>query len=330
MDHTDSQLGELWSLGDYVTPLVLRAICDLGVADHLTDDPVELDTLADRIGAEPDSLLRALRLLVARGVFVEPAPECFALNELASLLRSDHPLSAKDTLSILPADIQAWAAASYSVRTGQSAFGHVHGTDRWSYLAENPSEAKSFHARMRSASRRMGAILAASYPWTGQERVADIGGGSGGVLVELLKRYPGMTGILFDQPRVVEDAPSVLGGSAERVDIVGGDFFSGVPGRGDVYLLVNVLHDWDDDRAALILSRVAERIAGSTRLLVVEGVPGVDGAPARSGALDLHMLVVWGGRERRLEQWEQILATTGLCVRRTMPAGPRWILECTR
>jgi O-methyltransferase len=158
----------------------------------------------------------------------------------------------------------------------------------------------------------------------------DIGGGSGGVLAELLAVHPGMTGVLYDQPAVVADAADVLAPVAGRCRVESGDFFAGVPAGGDVYLLVNVIHDWADAPAARILGRVMERMNDSTRLLVVEGVPGVDGAVSRSGALDVHMMVVWGGRERSLAQWGDLLTPVGLRVRRRFAAGPRWILECAR
>jgi hypothetical protein len=324
----EDELAALWALGDYVTPIVLRAVSGLGVADHLADGPRPVAELATLVGCHPDALRRALRLLVAEGVFAEPAPDRFALTEMSQPLRSDHPLSARETLTVLPSDLHSWAEVEHSLRTGGSAFAEVYGTDRWSYLAGTPVEGERFHRRMRSASRRVGRAVARCFPWRGDERVVDVGGGTGGVLVELLAAHPGLTGVLFDQPEVVRSAPAVLGELAGRCTVVGGDFFAGVPAGGQVYLLVNVLHDWPDEQASRILAAVRDRLPDTGRLLIVEGVPGVDGQPSRSGALDLHMLVVWGGRERGPAEWRDLLAAVALRIDRRYPAGPRWILEC--
>nr|AGZ94032.1 O-methyltransferase [Streptomyces sp. MMG1612] len=322
-------LRRLWELGDYVTPLALRLVSDLGVADVLADGPLAVDELAARTGAHPDALRRALRVLVARQVFEEPTPSVFALNDTADPLRSDHPQSARDAFSLLPCDLHAWAEAAHSLRTGEPAFAHVHGTTRWTYLDEHPEDADRFHRRMRSASRQWGALLASGHPWAGDEHVVDVGGGTGGVLAELLHAHPGMRGHLLDQPAVVEGAPAVLSAYgpdvAERCTVTGGDFFTAVPPGHDTYLLVNVLHDWDDAHALRILANVRSAMPDDGTLLIVEG--GVtERAGSASGPLDLHMLVVWGGRERTRPEWDALLGRSGLTIERVTPAGPRWIV----
>lgn len=325
----DTALRRLWELGDYVTPLALRLVSDLGVADALADGPLTVGDLAARTAADPDALRRALRVLVARQVFEEPSLGVFALNATAQPLRSDHPESARDAFSLLPCDLHAWAEAAYSLRTGEPAFEHVHGTTRWTYLDEHPEDAERFHRRMRSASRQWGALLAAHHPWAGDEDVVDVGGGTGGVLAELLRAHPGMRGHLLDQPSVVEGAAAVLSaygpGVAGRCTVTGGDFFTSVPSGHDTYLLVNVLHDWDDEHALRILTAVRSAMPDDGTLLIVEG--GVtERAGSASGPLDLHMLVVWGGRERARSEWDALLDQSDLAIERVLPAGPRWIV----
>ncbi|MFI6743428.1 methyltransferase [Nonomuraea sp. NPDC050451] len=327
---TERNLAALWEKADYVTPLTLRAVSDLGVADRLADGPLPVRAIAAAVGADEDALRRALQVLAGQGIFAAGPDDTFAHTPMSALLRSDHPCSARETASLHECDIRAWSEVMYSLRTGLSAFEHVYGTDRWSYFDEHAEEGRRFNARMRSASRRIGRALAESYPWTGSERVVDVGGGNGGLLRELLVRHPSMTGHLYDQPSVVADAAEVLDGVADRCVVEGGDFFAGVPAGGDVYTLVNVAHDWPDQRALELLKVIAPHIGDETRLLVVEGVPGHDGAASRSGALDMHMLVVWGGKERTYDQWSDLLAQIGLIIRRTFRAGPRVVLECGR
>jgi hypothetical protein len=95
--------------------------------------------------------------------------------------------------------------------------------------------------------------LAAALDWSEDRRVCDLGGGTGELLSTLLDLLPGLEGTLLDLPEVVARAIS-----HPRLPTRGGDAFTHVPEGFDTYLLVNVLHDWDDAHAVQILTRVAQ------------------------------------------------------------------------
>jgi hypothetical protein len=89
------------------------------------------------------------------------------------------------------------------------------------------------------------------YDWSPLRRVVDVGGGSGRFLAALLPRHPPMRGVLFDQPSGLAGSEEVLGstGVLDRCELVSGDFFAALPEGADAYVLVNILHDWDNDGA---------------------------------------------------------------------------------
>src|SRR6185295_5740708 len=133
---------------------------------------------------------------------------------------------------------------------------------------------------------------------------------------------PGVRGVLFDLPSVVAKAAPVLqaAGVADRVDVVGGDFFESVPSGADRYVLQAIVHDWDDDSCVRFLSHCREGLAPGGRVLVLEQlVPKHDGDhPAK--AIDLEMLVDTGrGRERTREEFDALFARAGLRVDRAVP-----------
>ena len=111
-----------------------------------------------------------------------------------------------------------------------------------------------FNAAMSSGSaERLPAILAA-YDFSQFMCLVDVGGGHGGLLAGILSASPKTRGVLYDLPNVVAGADALHApDSAERCEIVGGDFFQTVPGGGDAYLLSRVIHDWDDAPASTIL-----------------------------------------------------------------------------
>jgi hypothetical protein len=158
-----------------------------------------------------------------------------------------------------------------------------------------------------------------------------VGGGNGVLLARLAARHPHLTGVVFDLPHVVDTAAGVLAGTAvaDRVTTAGGDFFDKVPAGADAYVLSQILHDWNDERAAVILANCRQAMPDHGRLLIVEHVLSPDAGSAPEALLDLHMLVLLGGRERTLDDWQRLLTATGFTLESVNP-GPRSSLLTAR
>jgi O-methyltransferase domain len=133
-----------------------------------------------------------------------------------------------------------------------------------------------------------------------------------------------MHGVLFDLPRVIDGANRRLAASTvgQRCRTVAGDFFGGVPAGGDAYVLSWILHDWDDASAVrILLDCRAVLPAADGRLLVIEMIvpaPGDMQTPTSADITrlvreaDLDMLVVTGGRERTLAEYDELFAKADL------------------
>jgi hypothetical protein len=311
----------LAELADYIVPFGIRAVCTLGVADHLVDGPLPVNDLAKRCGADPAALVRVLRALAGRGIFTESEPNVFALTPVAQPLRSDHPVSLRDAYPFLVGDIQAWAHFDYTLRTGASCFEHVHGMGYWDYMAQHPEESRRFDGSQAAGTRmEVRTLLSAYDDWAGMTTVVDLGGGNGAFLAGLLSRYRHLRGTLFDQPHVVVNAPEVLREAAltDRCQVVGGSFFDGVPPGADVYLLKRVLWSWGGERAHELLGRVREAMREDSRLLVHEPVvyPGDSDEVGR--VYDLILLAMGGGCARTEEELTALVEGAGLRIARVI------------
>jgi hypothetical protein len=161
-----------------------------------------------------------------------------------------------------------------------------------------------------------------AYDFESAREIADVGGGHGALLSILLLAHPNLRGVLIDLPQVAAGARSTLekSGMIDRCRIHGADFFNTVPARSDIYLLKSVLHDWDDARCQQILSNCRQAMAPSSRLLIIERIIG-NGGEQDPGTvmLDLHMFVMFGGRERSSGEYSKLAASAGLEVRRVIP-----------
>ena len=245
----------------------LALVADLRIADALAAGPRPAEDVAREVGADADTLQRILRALASDGVFRN--------TEVSEVLgRGD----GWGDFAHLFGGVWHRTAGELDA-SGEPPFPRMFGTDFWSWLAENPSERAAFDRAMAQGNERRVERLAA-LDWRGDELVVDVGGGNGSLLVELLRRRPGLRGVVFDLPETTRDEAAL----GDRCTFVAGDFFDRVP-PGDAYVLSTILHDWDDERAATIL-RTIRTIAGpGARLLVLDAViPSGTSRTARSGS----------------------------------------------
>jgi hypothetical protein len=230
-------------------------------------------------------------------------------------------------------NLAAWRALDEAVRTGSGVYERVNGRPPWEDMARDPQVQRRFNAAMaRRASAQVSAVLEAT-DLSRAGAVVDVGGGRGAMLAGLLARVPTLRGILVDQPAVVAEAELAFAsaGLADRTTCAGGNFFDAVPAGADVYLIANVLHDWADDEATAILRSVRAAIPDHGRVLVVEHV--LD-APGRSSdelrdvhLVDLHMLVMFGARERSQGEYDALLVGAGFTASRLGGTGDWNVLE---
>lgn len=304
----------LTELADYIIPFTIRAVCDLGVADHLTEGPRAVEDLAEATGTHAPSLYRALRALACKGIFEETEPGAFALTPMAEFLRSDHPLSLKDAYSLIPADVEAWGYLDYSIRTGNPAFDHAHGRGYWEYMQEHPEEAARFDRAQAAQTRLELRVFLRGYDWKDLGTLVDVGGGNGAFLGGLLARHTGLRGVLFDREQVVAQAPDVLAELevTERCQVVAGDFFEQVPPHADTYLLKRILYGWHDNEAIILLRSIRAAMRPDSRLLIIEPVDEPDGGTDLASRYDLAMLVMKGSGARTPERISALCGEAGL------------------
>ncbi|MFI7367380.1 methyltransferase [Streptomyces sp. NPDC050149] len=320
-------------LTDLVTPMALRVAATLRLADLIAEGATRTAELARRSATDPDALARMLRHLVCHGVFTEPEPGRFGLNETAELLRSGHPAGLRLWIDLDgfggTMDL-AFTGLLHTVRTGEPAWETVFGAPFWPYLAAHPELSASFDATM-SSSAALVRDAADGYDWSAAGHVTDVGGGRGALLAEVLRTHPGLRATLVDLPETAERGREFLAahGLAERCEVVGQSFFDPLPTGSDVYVLNTVVHDWDDERARVLLRRCAEAAGDRGRVVVIEahGTSGDD--PAEFAEMDLRMLVLAGGRERSLGDYAALVSAAGLRVagEHTAPLG-HVVIDC--
>ncbi len=300
----------------------IYVVAELGLADHFGDQPLSAGDLAELTGTNADALTRLLRFLSAYGVFEEIQPGKFSHTALSLVLRRDHPNSVH---AILRRMHGFWWSTigdlEHSIRTGDSAFEHVHGIPFFQFLKENPDVQTRFDEAMAQISDADDAAVATAYDFKRFRRIVDIGGGRGGLLTRILMSAPDASGILFDQPQVIEQAARLeLAGLSDRWERVGGNFFESVPEGADCYVIKGVLHDFGDDQCVTILSNCREAMTANGRLVIANlDLPATIEDPLPNLTMDIQMMVLLGGRERTEADWSELFGRSGLRLIASVP-----------
>jgi hypothetical protein len=305
---------------DLYASVCICEIAELGVADVFTEESLSAAELADAVGANPDALRRALRLISTYGVFVEAQDGRFHHSPMSRVMRSDHPQSQRDWLRLGRTRLafRILAGLSHSLRTGRPAAELAAPEGVFAYLAANPDEASIFDKAMTARSRKDIADVVRTYDFSAFRTIADIGGGQGHLLRAVLESVADARGILFDLPHSIEAARRF---ASDRLTLQAGDFFKDPLPNCDAYLLKNVIHDWSDEKAVAILKAVHSAAPVNATVLLVEAELPSGPDPHPSKGLDALMLAWTTGRERTAAEYRALLVAAGFKLRRVVPAG---------
>lgn len=290
------------------------AAAALGIADCLKDSPMTCAELASITSSHPDTLRRLLRALADIGILREDERGRFSLTQLGGLLRADAEGSMKaEILHMLhPSLWGSWGQLLQSVKSGKAAFPEIFGKDAWKYRSENPEAGSAFEKMAAEKSKLEVDIILQHLDLSNVGKVIDVGGGNGALIANILSNNKDLHGVLFDQPEVLAGADDLLeaAGAADRCRVIGGDFLNEIPKGGDLYLLKSVIHNWDDENALAILRNCRKAISSNARIVLLEYVLDSK-SPSDIIIMDLHMLVLHGGKERTSSEFGSLLDASG-------------------
>lgn len=299
-------------------PYAARAAVSLDLAEHVADGRSTVAELAEAAGATAAGVRKVVRLLTFPGVFQLDADDTVRLGPLGAVLTEDFVHARLDRRSGYARLDDSWPGLLHAVTTGRSGHREVVGESLWDTLSADARLGESFDATLGEWAA-FWCRAAASALSLDDEHVVDVGGGTGELLATVLEGAPRARGTLVELPSSAARAAEQFAerGVADRVEVVPQSFFEALPAGGDVYVLAQVLHNWPDAEAALILSRVADAV-GTGRIAVIERVSGPD-AHDHDVEFDLLMFATFGGGERTVDEYAALARGAGLELTSTTP-----------
>ena len=300
------------------------AAAELELADRLAGGPVPVEALASQTGTDADSLFRMMRSLESIGYFRQVSTKVFVNSELSEYLRKDVPGSQWAFVCMFIPGWGYWDGLNYlmdTLRNGRPGLFDAWGYDIWGHYQRNPHQATVFNQAMGAMTAEMTPAITAAYDWSRFPVIADIGGGVGGQLADILNKNPESRGVLFDQPDVVAEA-----GNHNRMEIKGGNFFESIPVEADAYLLRNIIHDWNDEKASEILSTLRKSTPPDSRIVLVEWLIPETSEFHPGKWTDMTMMNSVSGKERTKSEFAELFRSTGFELEKTIPTGSMFTL----
>jgi hypothetical protein len=300
----------LWSLATIsAVARCLQVIAQHHVADAVPRDGASVADVARQLGLDPDALGRVLRAVAAYGVFHVELPHV-RHTEASLLLRADHPMSMGAFAEVmgLPMCWDALGALSSTLATGRAGVFDLHPDGLFAYLRQHPEQATVFDRAMTAKSLADIPYVLDAYDFTRHRAVVDVGGGRGHLLSGLMDRHPHIEATLVDLPQVID--PLAVEPIGESLHLVAADFFTDALPAADLYVLMEIIHDWNDTDSVRILSNIWRSSPDEAVVLIVEAVL-VDDLERPATTLDIIMLAATGGRERTPDEFSRLLDRSG-------------------
>lgn len=292
----------------YVVSRAIHTVAKLGIANHMSLKPIHINELAEKTGTIPELLNRLLKFLSAYGLF-NCDQDSYSLTTLSMPLRDNDPHSVRDVLCMVDDSWwQSFAHLDTSLKTGNSAFSYQHGDNFFSFLSKHPEKQENFDRGMAKLSTFDDEAVAKAYDFSQFSQLVDMGGGRGGLIKALARNHPKLQLILLDTAAVIER----LKGEhfPPQIKLASGDFLAKIP-KADAYIFKGVLHDFNDDLMHQILTNCYQQMTKNASLFIAEQVMPDSPAPHPNKTMDIVMMVLLGGRQRTLSEWQQSIEPSG-------------------
>ena len=326
----------------YVNSKCLSAAVSLNIPDILREGPKTLPDLAIASGARPDRLRQVLRVLYNNGIFSYSASaDLYSNNATSILLLSDHWTQWKNWVDLYGNEFYDMARGipescrKDAVRMpGQINFDTDK--DMFTYFTEQ-GWLKRLHKTLSGGAVAQSLGILEDYPWgeVAESTFLDLGGGVGGLVALLLRKFPNMRAGILDISEVIEQSKlsfhtpdgqyADIGDRVAPEYLIAGDFFVEIP-KFEVYTMKWCLHDWDNSKALKVLSNIRRSIVKGprSRFVILEALlkDGRMGRLSRYG--DITMMVSANGQERDESQWRALAKETGWEVNRIFPLRSSW------
>ncbi len=301
MNKAKTQLKKLFT--GYWEYLAVNAACKLNLFDLIKENKNSLQDLVTHTNANVDLLNLLLEALV-ENKYLEKDNEMYYLTETSFLLTDDNPESLKNACILWGMEhMDAWQNLGYTLKVGKPAFEKIYKQPFFDYLNENKERLDNYHKAMYEYARDDYKDICDKIDFKDSNIIMDVGGGYGALISIIAKQCPQIKAILFDRPEVISNVKT------NSFFKIGGDFFVEIPEVADTIIMSRVIHDWNDDKANIILKNAYQALPENGILYLIENL--TDKIEDKASLLSLNMRIMTNSFERTESEYKEIVKNAG-------------------
>ena len=300
------------SLVSYWKSQTIYAAVKLGIFEVIDDNGLNINKLAKECKISLDSTKRIVRALCALKL-LEWCNGIIKISSKGKFLQKSHDYSlANAALMWGEEHYIAWSKGFESLKLNSEIFSAVYGETFFDWVSQSHEKTTLYQDAIQNYAKRDYQTIAEDYNFSKHKKIMDVGGGSGILLKYIFDKYPKLNGILFEERKSIQNAKkTILKDYNSRCEFIVGDFFKEIPNIADGIILARILHDWDDEKAKIIMENCNKSLKIGDHLYIIELILPDDLNDPNGGLLSLSMLLITGGKERMLNEFKILLESNG-------------------
>lgn len=284
--------------------LAVNAACELKLFDLIFEANRTIAEFLSNCSWDVRLVKTLVEFLIDEEYIMCNAAEVLMLTEKGHLLRESNENGLYYAcLNWSGEHLSAWQNLVHTFKTGQSAFEHLYQKPYFEYLNEHPEKLKNYQKAMWTYAKEDYEELPNKVDFSVHTCVMDVGGGYGAAIHRIKESHPNLQCVLFDLEHVVGSKLFA------NIESVGGDFFESIPSCADAILLSRVIHDWNDEKAAIILKHCFDALPHGGKLYLIENCN--DLIADKLSLLTLNMAVMCESFERTSHAYIALCASQG-------------------
>jgi SAM-dependent methyltransferase len=298
--------------GAHVEARALQVAVKLGLFDALDGRTLDAPALAESLGTEMRATAILANAFVALGLITQ-ANGRYGLAEAAArhlVKTSDAYLGGMILFD--EALFPIWTKLEASIRSGRPA-------RTPDMFQSSPAETERFIRAMDSLVRARGDArwVASNLGLDGVRSIADVGGGPGTYMIDLLRERSGLRAAIYDLPATLEVARAIIRERAPwalaRLELVEVDYLRDeLPGPCDALFLSNIIHSEDEPTNRELLRKCFRALTNGGYVIIKDHIMNRELTAPRAGAIfSLYLLLTTRGRDYSFDELAAWLTDAG-------------------
>jgi hypothetical protein len=311
--------------GAHASARAIQVALKLGLFQALADHSLEARNLGAELGCDPRATALLANAMVALGLMEKSAGRLSLTEPSRRFLLASSPEYLGGMILFDESIFPLWSHLEDSIRSGAPA--------RTPDMFQNrEDETARFIGAMDSLVRARGDArwMAENLDLTGIGAVADIGGGPGTYVAELMRRHPGLRGAILDLPATLAVARKILdeceADLAGRIELHEFDYRrQELPAGFDAVFLSNIIHSEDESTNRALLRRCYRGLGAGGMVIIKDHIMNADlTEPAAGAVFSLYLLLTTPGRDYSFNELTDWLREAGFAEIRcqTLPSPP--------